>query len=109
MNNDIISIKDNISPNLSIRKNAINFFETKINNVLLNDIKIDFAEVKSISYSFAHQYITSKRKSGKNIVEINIPDNIHKIMEIAENSLDGRNKIGYLEVNEEIPIEKWLC
>ena len=106
MTDNVISIKENISSNLSIRKNAINFFETKIESSHLNDIKIDFLEVKSISHSFAHQYISSKRKSHKNIVEINIPDKIYKILEIAKNSIDEEKKVQDLDNFEEIQIEE---
>lgn len=93
MTSNIISIKENISPNLVIRKNAISFFDTKIECIFLNDIKIDFSEVKSISHSFAHQYITNKRKSSKKIEEINMNENVSKIMEIAKNSIDTKNNI----------------
>lgn len=53
-----------------------------------NEIVIDFSNVKTISRSFAHQYLIRKSTSNKIIREENLPDNINKMLEIVKMQLD---------------------
>lgn len=47
---------------------------------------MDFSEIKSISRSFAHQYLIRKRASKKKITEINIPSSVAKMFSIVDSS-----------------------
>jgi STAS-like domain of unknown function (DUF4325) len=49
-----------------------------------DNIIIDFSEVNSISRSFAHQYLTSKRESNIVINEVNVPKNVEQMFEIVK-------------------------
>lgn len=80
------SISREVSTNLFIRKNAINFFNTKIEKAEMDNVAVDFKDVTSISYSFAHEYLLNKRKSHKKINEVNVPDKIQKMFDIIESS-----------------------
>ena len=77
-----IIIKDSISRDLALRDYAkifFNFLESSPDQL----ITIDFADVLSISRSFAHEYIKNKEKSTKTIQEINIPNNIQRMFDIV--------------------------
>ena len=78
----IISIKDKVSSDLALRDYAKSFF-----NMLEKEsdekITIDFANVTSISRSFAHEYLLNKQKIKKQIKETNIPSNIQKMFDIV--------------------------
>ena len=77
----VVKIKDEISSDLALRQNASSFF-TKLEALYENEIYVDFDCILSISRSFAHEYITRKLKSSKKIIEINVPDNVHKMFKV---------------------------
>ena len=45
---------------------------------------IDFKNFRSISRSFAHEYLSQKRMLKKAIIEINIPPNVQKMFNVVE-------------------------
>ena len=51
-----------------------------------NKMQIDFSDVLSISRSFAHQYVTRRKKSQKRITEINLPENVEKMFRVVDNN-----------------------
>ena len=78
MADKVIKIKDEISSDLALRLSASSLY-SKLEALDENEIRIDFDGVLSISRSFAHEYMTRKLKSNKKIIEINVPDNVHKM------------------------------
>lgn len=79
----IISISKTIARDLALRENADLFFQ-KVQSYPQNEIVIDFTDVKSISRSFAHEYLSRKRMSNKTIKEIKVPYNIQKMFDIVQ-------------------------
>jgi len=82
-----ILIKEQISVDLALRNTVTVFFE-HLELLPEKEIIIDFADVKSISRSFAHEYLTRKNQSKKNIIETNVPENVKKMFQIVEQPSD---------------------
>lgn len=78
----VIRIDKILSQDLALRDNADYLFTT-IESFPEMQITIDFTDVKSISRSFAHQYIVNKKTSRKMITETNIPRNLAKMFEVV--------------------------
>lgn len=80
-----IFIKKEIDSDLTIKNNAISFFE-RINKLEHDEILINFEGSEYISRSFAQAYLSQKKSSPKKIKEYNIPENIESILKIVENA-----------------------
>ncbi|MDO8648021.1 MAG: DUF4325 domain-containing protein [Candidatus Diapherotrites archaeon] len=76
-----IEIAKIISENLALRDLVSNFFDD-LEKMKEKQITIDFKKVKSISRSFAQEYLTRKNTSKKDINEANVPENVEKMFEI---------------------------
>ena len=84
----IIKIKDEINDALDFNKSATDLFK-KITGFNEDDFIVDFEGVFFISMSFAQAYYASKKKSSKNIVEINLSDDVKPLMEMVEKQIIG--------------------
>jgi len=81
----VISIKEEVASDLALRNTVQSLFD-KVNKVEEPNIEIDFSNINSISRSFAHEYLTQKQLSSKQISEINTPENVEKMFQIVKNS-----------------------
>ena len=52
-------------------------------------ITIDFSDIKSMTRSFAHQYLIDKRKFRKAIIETNIPAAIKQMFAVANTPIEA--------------------
>ena len=77
-----ISVKEKISANLALRRSVEDFYDY-LSSLSNEEIIIDFAEIKSISRSFAHEYIIRKKDFPKKINEINIPENVRRMFKVV--------------------------
>lgn len=82
----IIKIKDEINNALDFNQSATEFIN-KLNQIEESDFIIDFEDVFFISMSFAQTYYASKKRSPKNITEINLSDDVKPMMEMIEKQL----------------------
>lgn len=82
----IIKIKDEINNALDFNQSATEFIN-KLNRIEESDFIIDFEDVFFISRSFAQAYYASKKRSPKNITEINLSDDVKPMMEMIEKQL----------------------
>jgi hypothetical protein len=98
-----LSLKDKVSEDLSLRNMVSNIFKTA-EFQKDEDVMIDFTGIKSISRSFAHEYLQHKEKQNRNVFEINMPSNIKKMFEIVENT-----KIKSELVKNSTPLEIGMC
>jgi hypothetical protein len=89
-----IRIKDKLSADLALRDAADLFFD-EIERMKI-DVEVDFSDIRSISRSFAHQYLIRKNQSDKNITELNVPDHIVKMFYIVSKS---RQKSNILDID----------
>ena len=96
-------LKDKVSEDLSLRNMVLNIFKTE-EFQKNEDVMIDFTGIKSISRSFAHEYLQHKEKQNCKVFEINMPSNIKKMFEIVEST-----KIKSELVKNSIPLEIGLC
>ena len=78
-----ISIKQKVSEDLALRDSANRFFDylEKLPN---HSLTVSFTGVKSISRSFAHQYLTRKSNSRKKILEDSVPNLVSRMFEVVE-------------------------
>jgi len=51
-----------------------------------DQLMIDFRSVKTMSRSFAQEYVTRRRHFQKTISEINLPANISRMFQVVENT-----------------------
>ena len=79
-----VRIKEAISPDLALRSRADAFFDNIEQSE--SEVVVDFSGVRSISRSFAQQYLTRKRASRKQIRELHIPAAIAKMFEVVESA-----------------------
>ncbi len=77
-----IRVVDWLSPDLVLREEARRIFEL-IESRQEELVVVDFTGVKSISRSFAHEYLVRRDISTKRIREENLPLNVSKMFEIA--------------------------
>lgn len=78
-----LSLHRRFSSNLAFRHSADDLFEY-IDSLSTQKVVIDFSGIKSITRSFAHQYIVNKTKSDKQIAECEIPLTIKPMFELVE-------------------------
>jgi len=94
----VLRIADIISENLAFRDSVDNLF-SYIDSLEETNIITDFLGIKSITGSFAHQYLINKKKAIKHITERNIPLDVKKMFELVE-----RRNLNPREISTE-PIE----
>jgi len=82
-NEKVVCLAEYISQNLAFRDSADDVFNY-IKSLKKSSIIIDFSEIKSMSSSFAHQYLTNKKVTKKDITETNKTPNIIKMFELVE-------------------------
>ena len=72
-----------ISRNLFLRNSANELFDW-INNSKRSKIIIDFRNIQSITRAFTHQYLLNKKKSKKNIIDVNTSPHVKNMFELIE-------------------------
>lgn len=80
---ETISIKESISPDLALRNSAENFFK-RVDRLEHNKIVVDFTDVKTITRSFADEYLNQKKSTKKEIIDVNVPENVAKMFAVVE-------------------------
>lgn len=80
--NNTILVKKFLSENLALRDLAKDFFK-EVELMPTKEIVLDFKGIKSISRSFAHEYIKQKEKSKKVFNEVNMPENVQRMISIV--------------------------
>ena len=78
-----ILMKEKISADLALRDSARDFFEF-VESLPSEEVVFDFKDVKSISRSFAHEFVDRKRISQKKVREVNVPQNVRKMFAVVE-------------------------
>ncbi len=82
----IVKIKDEINNALDFNKSATDLIE-KLNGLDDSDFIIDFEGVFFISRSFAQAYFASKKRSPKNISEINLSEDVKPLMSMIQKQI----------------------
>jgi len=98
LSDKILCRADYISQNLAFRHSADDLFSC-IDTLEEPTIIVDFSKTKSITRSFAHQYMANKTKTRKHIIERDMPYNIKQMFDLVE-----RQKSKTKEIHRE-PIE----
>ncbi|AAG39951.1 MULTISPECIES: STAS-like domain-containing protein [Methanothermobacter] len=94
-----IIIKNFINKTLGFRDSAVYLFK-EINKLEVENVELDFKGVEFMSRSFAHEYLTQKSRSTKNIIEKNQKPSIERMLDAVENSFNRPNKIKVHPVKE---------
>jgi hypothetical protein len=92
-----IEIDKILSQDLALRHRAIAFFDY-LDSLLEDQIMIDFCNVRTISRSFAQEYMTRKNHSRKAIVEINMPANVSEMFLVVD-KVSEKTKLVDLNAN----------
>jgi hypothetical protein len=98
----VVLVVELLSSDLALRSNAEKLF-SNIENRDADTVTVNFDNVTSITRSFAHEYITQRKKSDKTIIEINIPSNIEKMFQVVMHPERHRN----IDIKAIKPISVW--
>ena len=82
----IIKISEEINSSLELNSYAMDFID-KINSYDELDFIVDFEGVKFMSRTFAQAYYASKKRSPKNITEINLSGDVKPLMDMIEKQI----------------------
>jgi len=82
----IIKLKDKINTSLDFNQSASELFK-EINQENEDKFIMDFDGIIFISMSFAQAYYASKKRSPKNIIEINLSDDVKPMMDMIEKQI----------------------
>ena len=82
MNEHLIKISDELDSHLGMNFVAKEFFET-INGSEFTRFVIDFNNVKFMSRSFTQEYLFQKLKTDKEIIEVNVPNDVQKMFDVV--------------------------
>ena len=91
-NYETVRVAEALAPNLMLRGIANRFFD-QLENSKKQEIIVDFRNVRSISRSFAHQYILRKQRSSKEICEVNVGNEIDRMFKIVERQIDSHPQV----------------
>jgi hypothetical protein len=80
----VIRLADVIFEDLALRDSVIRLFKA-IEDSPETQIDIDFSGVRSMSRSFADEYLTRRSQSIKTIRESNIPANVQRMLDAVSN------------------------
>ncbi len=87
-----VEVAEVLSPDLAIRGTAKEFCQG-IESLKAPAIRVDFSGVRSITRSFAQEYLKYKKESKKDIEETNIPSNVRKMFMVIEHPRSKRQMI----------------
>lgn len=82
----IIKLKNEINTSLDFNQSATELFN-KINQIEELNFVMDFEGIVFISMSFAQAYYASKKRSSKNVSEINLSGDVLPMMEMIEKQI----------------------
>ena len=80
---NLIEIKDFVSADLAVRELADLFF-SRLEMLPDDQISVSFSDIRSITRSFAHQFIMRKKFSKKRIDVVNLPLHVQKMFKLIE-------------------------
>jgi len=78
-----IRVVDILSPDLALRANARRLFEL-VESRAEDEVVLDFAGVETIGRSFAHEYVVRRDSSRKRVTEVNVPENVRRMLDIVK-------------------------
>lgn len=84
-----VKIKDKLNASLEYNGAATDFLD-ELNEYPDVEIKVDFTGIIFMSRSFAQEYYGKKYISEKDIEDINVPEDVQLMLNIAENNLKRR-------------------
>ncbi len=84
-----VKIKDKLNESLEYNGAATDFLD-ELNEYPDDEIKVDFTGIIFMSRSFAQEYYGKKSISEKDIEDINVPEDVQLMLNIAENNLKRR-------------------
>lgn len=84
-----VKIKDKLNESLEYNGAATDFLD-ELNEYPDDEIKVDFSGIIFMSRSFAQEYYGKKSISEKDIEDINGPEDVQLMLNIAENNLKRR-------------------
>lgn len=87
-----LKVAEVLSENLILRDTANMLFDMVEKNDE-KEVVLDFEGVRSISRSFAHQYVLRRKSSPKTIKEENVPEEVLKMFRIVSERRQPRHEL----------------
>ncbi|MFA6329474.1 MAG: DUF4325 domain-containing protein [Candidatus Micrarchaeia archaeon] len=92
-----VVVKDVVAQDLALRASADRLFD-KINSLRVDTVMVDFSKVRSISRSFAHQYVVRRSESQKKVAEAHVPENVRKMLAVVEEPAPKKRLINLKQI-----------
>ena len=94
-----LTLTEEVPKNLALRSTAVRLFD----HAAFRDgeVELDFAGVESMGRTFAHEYLRLRSRCPHGVTEVNMPDCVAKILEIARNAKPKAGRLTAKEMLEE--------
>ncbi|OYT28656.1 hypothetical protein B6U98_04325 [Thermoplasmatales archaeon ex4572_165] len=102
-----IHVKDILSEYLVFRDSVSDLFH-QINKANKNQVVLDFSQVKSISRSFAQEYLQQRKQQSITMTEINMGSQVKKMFHSVKTAHKRSTMLSF-DDTKEISIHDLLC
>ena len=98
-----LMLTEEVSKNLALRGMAVHLFDHAAFKG--GEVELDFAGVEFMGRSFAHEYLRLRSRCPHGVTEVNMPDDVKKMLEIVRNAKPRAGRLTKKELLEEpIPL-----
>lgn len=98
-----VQLREFISPDLALRSSANRLFDY-IEALPKKSITLDFYKIRTMTRSFAHQYLMRKAKTKVRITEINVSEAVKEMFEIAKKPVQQYETTPSTQIIPSIPL-----
>lgn len=93
-----IRLAEVVYEDLALRDSVTRVFDS-IDDSPESDIVVDFSGVRSISRSFADEYVQRRSRSTKAVREVNVPDNVRQMIDVVSRGPKAKRKFDTDQAN----------
>lgn|SRR3989338_2362539 len=80
-----VLVSELIAPDLALRSSAERLFDL-VESSEFGEVVLDFKHVRSVTRSFAHEYLKRKKESAVKVVEANVSREVKAMLEFVQKS-----------------------
>lgn len=87
-----IRLAEAVYEDLALRDSAARIFES-VEDSPEPEIVMDFSGVRSMSRSFADEYVSRRSRSVKTIREVNVPDSVRRMIDVVSQRPKAKKRL----------------
>ncbi len=97
-----LMVVEEVAKNLALRGTAVHLFD----HAAFRDgeAELDFAGVAFMGRAFAHEYLRLKSRCPHGVAEVNVPEDVEKMLEIVRNARPRAGRLTEELLEEPIPL-----